>query len=65
MEQRILLAKLKLLHVLNNSALQILNPTNDSVDTVYHKEGGLKMPHIESKIVTQRIIYLKKYLENY
>jgi len=30
-----------------------------------YKDGGLKMPHVESAIKTQRIICLKKYTENY
>ena len=30
-----------------------------------YKDGGLKMPHVESAIKTQRIICLKKCTENY
>ena len=30
-----------------------------------YKDGGLKMPHIESLIQTQRIMCLKKYVEDY
>ena len=30
-----------------------------------HKEGGLRMPQIESAITTQRIICLKKLSEEY
>ena len=40
------------------------NPANDSVDTVY-RSLKKKMPHIQSKILTQRIICLKKCIENY
>ena len=30
-----------------------------------YSDGGLKMPHLESTIKTQRIMCLKKFIENY